>query len=680
MANLILKKGSFDDFKLKVKDANAAVEGALYFTEDEGGLYLGAKDGKVVRIQGTVHQYATLTDFAEGTKPPYSTDVVYFIAEKDALVRYNGTKWVQLNTPASVTEAMQTSINTLTDNVATNAENIQKNVTAIAGLNTDLTGKINDLTGRMTTAEGAIATKAESSVVEGLAGRLDTAEDNISTNADDIADIKEALTGKAAAADLEALTGRVSKNETDIAGLRTDVDAKASQDDFNTLKGRVDTAEDNIEANGELIAGHTTAIEKNTTDIGNLTTAVGTKADASALQELAGVVATKAAADDVTAIGNRVSTIEDTLPDKVDKVDGKGLSTNDFTDALMSKLEGIAEGATNVTVDAELSDSSENPVQNKAIASKLTEMSGTLTSHGDAIDDIYDTMATDDEVEAIRSDLQGKINEINAALGGDENGKSVDARLSALEGDNVTNKAAIEDHGTRIGTLEDNVSTLTDALNAEDGLVSKIEAAEDAIEALQTQTGTNTSDISTLNTKVATAEADIDKLEAADVTITTRINTVEDNLEEAIEQVGKDIDAAEEALTELINNKILAANAMTYKGKVNGTTDLPTEDVSVGDTYVVISNFGDYKVGDLLIADGIEGENGIIGEITWDHVPTGYSDTHESSLVVEDNSISLRDFADKDLGTVVIKSASENIVITTENTNEITMTLQWGTF
>ncbi|MBQ6713155.1 MAG: hypothetical protein IJN28_05155 [Selenomonadales bacterium] len=36
------------------------------------------------------------------------------------------------------------------------------------------------------------------------------------------------------------------------------------------------------------------------------------------------------------------------IGNKVDKVDGKGLSTNDFTTALLTKLNGIAEGATKV--------------------------------------------------------------------------------------------------------------------------------------------------------------------------------------------------------------------------------------------------------------------------------------------------------------------------------------------
>lgn len=56
---------------------------------------------------------------------------------------------------------------------------------------------------------------------------------------------------------------------------------------------------------------------------------------------------------------------------KVDAVDGKGLSTNDFTDTLKSKLDGIAAGANKTTVDSSLSSSSTNPVQNKAVNEAL---------------------------------------------------------------------------------------------------------------------------------------------------------------------------------------------------------------------------------------------------------------------------------------------------------------------
>lgn len=46
---------------------------------------------------------------------------------------------------------------------------------------------------------------------------------------------------------------------------------------------------------------------------------------------------------------------------------GKGLSTNDFTTELKDKLDGVEAGANKTAVDAELSSTSENPVQNKAV-------------------------------------------------------------------------------------------------------------------------------------------------------------------------------------------------------------------------------------------------------------------------------------------------------------------------
>lgn len=55
----------------------------------------------------------------------------------------------------------------------------------------------------------------------------------------------------------------------------------------------------------------------------------------------------------------------------IQKEAGKGLSTNDYTTSEKEKLAGIAEGATKVTVDGDLSGSSENPVQNKVVNAAL---------------------------------------------------------------------------------------------------------------------------------------------------------------------------------------------------------------------------------------------------------------------------------------------------------------------
>ena len=61
--------------------------------------------------------------------------------------------------------------------------------------------------------------------------------------------------------------------------------------------------------------------------------------------------------------------INTALANKVDKVSGKVLSSNDYTDAEKQQLASLVAGT--ITVDSELSDSSENPVQNKVVKTAL---------------------------------------------------------------------------------------------------------------------------------------------------------------------------------------------------------------------------------------------------------------------------------------------------------------------
>lgn len=68
--------------------------------------------------------------------------------------------------------------------------------------------------------------------------------------------------------------------------------------------------------------------------------------------------------DDITIlVGN--------LEHKVDKVTGKGLSTNDYTTVEKQKLSNIAEGANKTIVDATWKANSTNPVESKLIKEEL---------------------------------------------------------------------------------------------------------------------------------------------------------------------------------------------------------------------------------------------------------------------------------------------------------------------
>lgn len=69
------------------------------------------------------------------------------------------------------------------------------------------------------------------------------------------------------------------------------------------------------------------------------------------------------------------------LNTKVDKITGKGLSTNDYTTTEKTKLAGIATGANKTTVDTALSTTSTNPVQNKAVKAALDGKAASSHTH-----------------------------------------------------------------------------------------------------------------------------------------------------------------------------------------------------------------------------------------------------------------------------------------------------------
>ena len=70
----------------------------------------------------------------------------------------------------------------------------------------------------------------------------------------------------------------------------------------------------------------------------------------------------------------------DALDGKVDKVDGKSLSTEDYTTEEKNKLSRIESGANKTTVDSSLSSTSTNPVQNKVINTKFTSVQSDIDS------------------------------------------------------------------------------------------------------------------------------------------------------------------------------------------------------------------------------------------------------------------------------------------------------------
>lgn len=153
-----------------------------------------------------------------------------------------------------------------------------------------------------------------------------------------------------------------SSNITVMTGYSkpSSTSAIATADSLNAAIGKLEKALDGKQASGNYAASsHTHSNYATTTALGEATTAID-------------------------ALETSVSDLSTSVANKVDKVTGKGLSTNDYTTAEKNKLAGIATGATKVTVDSSLSSTSTNPVQNKVINSALSGKA-TTTALNDAV-------------------------------------------------------------------------------------------------------------------------------------------------------------------------------------------------------------------------------------------------------------------------------------------------------
>ena len=122
----------------------------------------------------------------------------------------------------------------------------------------------------------------------------------------------------------------------------------------------------------------------------------------------------------VKAVKNFISSA---ISGKVDKVTGKDLSTNDFTDACKTKLQGIDDQANKTIVDNALDSTSSNPVQNSVIKNALDGKVSTENGKG---------LSTNDYTTTEKNKLAGIESQANKTV--------VDDSLSGSSENPVQNK------------------------------------------------------------------------------------------------------------------------------------------------------------------------------------------------------------------------------------------------
>lgn len=118
---------------------------------------------------------------------------------------------------------------------------------------------------------------------------------------------------------------------------------------------------------------------------------------------------------------NFATTVATQIGNKVDKVDGKGLSTNDYTTAEKDKLASIENGANKTIVDTALSSTSTNPVENKAIYAQFNGVSAEVKQVKDDFNN---------NIEVVNGDIQTLTQKVNATMTAEDVKSQIQSELN----------------------------------------------------------------------------------------------------------------------------------------------------------------------------------------------------------------------------------------------------------
>ena len=213
-----------------------------------------------------------------------------------------------------------------------------------------------------------------------------------------------------------------------------------------------------------------------------------------------------------TSFSNLCVVLKEKLGNKVDKVEGKGLSTNDFTAAYKTKLDGIAAEANKITVDSALSGTSTNPVQNKVIAERI----GTIEVNVSAATTTAENAAA--SAAAVKKDLANYYKKTETYSQTEINNK-----ISAIPKFSIIVCEALPDSNISKTT----VYLLKSPKEETDNLYDEYIYVNSKWEKLGTQT---VGDIAGLITRMTAAEANIEQHTSSISTINTNLTKKQDKL------------------------------------------------------------------------------------------------------------------------------------------------------
>lgn len=496
----------------------------------------------------------------------------------------------------TVKNELTAQVNANTTAIATNQANITKNSEAITAMNKTIADNYKEVKD-MVNEEIVDRTNGDSN----LSSRIDTTNIALGTEtaerkaADQILQVnldKEVGDRKSADTALETkIEGQISNLSQQTSSEITRVEGKVTQEvkdreaadktlsdridsletgsteSLNEIKAKVDantvaitTEKDRATARENAIqANLDTAIANHKDEVNGLSKDISDEANTrlagdTALQvNIDKEVADRKNADTLLEnkiaqeISDRKAAIQAIESKKVDKVDGKVLSSNDFTDILLMKLNGIAEHANYITKVSELLNDSGFQTEAEVEAA-IQKIIGSAPGVLDTLEEIAKALGDDPN---FATTMTQKLNELTTKIETEtekrvEGDEALDTKLTTLS---TTLNKTVED--LRTSVTETRTELLSRA-NNQDALINQnsanIQRNLELIQGIQNNISGSYLEVKALlETEVAARKAEITRVEGLITETNQAITTETEERKAADKELQDNLDAEEAA-------------------------------------------------------------------------------------------------------------------------------------
>lgn len=351
----------------------------------------------------------------------------------------------------------------------------------------------------------------------------------------------------------EKINSLKKESNEKVDELKTKVEANTVA--INTEKDRATARENAIQANLDTaIANHkdeVNGLSKDISDEANTRLAGDTALQVNIDKEVADRTNADTLLDNKIAqeISDRTTAIQGLESKKVDKVDGKVLSSNDFTDVLLNKLNGIEEHANYITKVSELLNDSGFQTEAEVEAA-IQKIIGSAPGVLDTLEEIARALGDDPN---FATTMTQKLNELTTKIETEtekrvEGDAALDAKLTTLS---TTLTKTVEDLRTYV--TETRTELLARA-NNQDALITQnaanIQRNLELIQGIQNNISGSYLEVKALlETEIAARKAEDIRLEGKIDQNTADLGTEREERKAADKELQDNLDAEEAART-----------------------------------------------------------------------------------------------------------------------------------